>query len=56
MSQKLAITDIQSVDEPEPAIVEITVTLADKSTAILRLNAFTLQKLAAAIQSHAASA
>jgi hypothetical protein len=43
--QKLAITDIKSVEEVEPAIVEIVVGLLDESTAILRMNALTMQAL-----------
>jgi hypothetical protein len=42
--QKLAITDIKSV-EVEPTIVEIVVGLLDGSTAILRMNALTMQAL-----------
>jgi L-2-hydroxyglutarate oxidase LhgO len=43
--QELAITDIKSVEEVEPAIVEIVVGLLDESTAILRMNALTMQAL-----------
>jgi hypothetical protein len=43
--QELAITDIKSVEEVEPAIVEIVVGLLDESTAILRTNALTMQAL-----------
>ncbi len=43
--QELAITDIKSVEEVEPAIVEIVVGLLDESAAILRTNALTMQAL-----------
>jgi L-2-hydroxyglutarate oxidase LhgO len=43
--QELAITDIKSVEEVEPAIVEIVVGLLDESTAILRMSALTMQAL-----------
>ena len=38
------------MNEPEPAIVEITVVLEDKSKAVLRMSVFTLQKLSASIR------
>jgi hypothetical protein len=49
MNQKLAVTDVRGVNEPEPAVVEIVVALADDSTATLRMNVLTLKKLLAVI-------
>ena len=43
--QKLAITNIDSVKEVEPAIFEVVVALQDGSKATLRMNAFTLMAL-----------
>ena len=45
MQQKLSITDIREVREPEPAVAEIVVSLQDDTIATLRMNIFTLQKL-----------
>jgi hypothetical protein len=47
--QKLAISEVLSINEPEPAIVEITVRLIDGTTAVLRTNIFVAQSLAASI-------
>jgi hypothetical protein len=47
--QKLAISEVLSISEPEPAIVEITVRLIDGTTAVLRTNIFVAQSLAASI-------
>ena len=43
--QKLAITDIKSVNDDQPDIVEIVVGLLDRSTVLLRMNALTMQAL-----------
>jgi hypothetical protein len=45
--QKLAVTKIESVKVPEPAIVEIVVMLENGSRATLMMNVFTMQNLAA---------
>ena len=44
MQQKLAVNDVVEVSEPEPAVVEIALALADGSVAKLRMNVFTMQK------------
>ena len=49
--QKLAISDIVKTVETEPAIFEVTVKLIDGSTAVLRMNVFTAQTLAAQLGS-----
>ena len=43
--QKVAITHIENVDEVEPTVIEIVVTLLDGSTAILRMNTLTMMAL-----------
>jgi hypothetical protein len=49
--QTLAISEIVKTAETEPAIFEVTVKLIDGSTAVLRMNVFTAQTLAAQLGS-----
>jgi hypothetical protein len=49
--QTLAISEIVKTVETEPAIFEVTVKLIDGSTAVLRMNVFTAQTLAAQLGS-----
>jgi hypothetical protein len=50
-TQTLAISEIVKTVETEPAIFEVTVKLIDASTAVLRMNVFTAQTLAAQLGS-----
>jgi len=50
MNKALSVNDVRGVTEPEPTIVEITFVLDDGSTATLRMNVFTLQKLSQVIR------
>jgi hypothetical protein len=45
-TQKLAITQIESVKEPEHAVVQIVVVLENGSRMMLQMNVFTAQSLA----------
>ena len=46
MKQKLAVASIGDLVEPEPAVVEIDLLLADGSVAVLRMNVFVAGELA----------
>ena len=48
--QKLAITEVVGMSEPEPAFVELRVKLMDGSFATLRMNTFVAQKLLAVLE------
>lgn len=54
MDQKLAVIEIKKVAEVEPAIFEIVAVLEDRTTARLRMNAFTLQHLGNLLRAAAA--
>jgi hypothetical protein len=45
-TQRLAITQIESVKEPEHAVVQIVVVLENGSRMMLQMNVFTAQSLA----------
>lgn len=55
MHQKLVVTEVAKVSEPEPAIVEILVKLEGGDSATLRMNVFTAQTLFADLRSIAAA-
>ena len=46
MKQKLAVASVGDLIEPEPAVVEIDLLLADNSVAVLRMNVFVAGELA----------
>ena len=52
MIQKLAVKSVQSVDEIEPAILEIVFILQDETTAQIRMNIFALRSLFEKMRPH----
>lgn len=56
MLEKLRVTGVQRVDEPEPGIVEIAVQLEGKSTAVLRMSILTFIDLWSEIRPLASAA